>query len=63
MVDLERYVTFRKLIADIVWYRKTEKIDELSVQVAQHSDMDIFLHCGDDKQTGSGDGNRWSIKR
>lgn len=49
MVDLERYVTFRKLIADIVWYRKTRRIDELSVQVAQHSDMDIFLHCGDDK--------------
>lgn len=48
MVDLERYVTFRKLIADIVWYRKTRRIDELSVQVVQHSDMDIFLHCDDD---------------
>ena len=28
-LDLDQYVALRKLMSDISWYRKTERIDEL----------------------------------
>ena len=46
-LDLDQYVALRKLMSDISWYRKTERIDELSVQVEKHSDIKVFLHCND----------------
>ena len=46
-LNLDQYVALRKLMSDISWYRKTERIDELSVQVEKHSNMQVFLHCND----------------
>lgn len=47
--DLALYVTLRKLMADIAWYRKHEKIDLLSSQIAEHSSIEVFLHNNSEK--------------
>lgn len=45
----EQYLTLRKVLADIVWYRHTDRIDELSVQVKKHSKQEIYLHNNSEK--------------
>ena len=48
-LNVDRYVIMRKLLSDIVWYRKTERIDELCVQVNEHTGRDVYLHCNDER--------------
>ena len=49
VVTFEQYLTLRKVMADIVWYRQSDRIDELSVQVKKNSTQDIHLHNNSEK--------------
>lgn len=48
-LSFDQYMTLRKLMADIVWYRRTGRIDELSVQLKKNAGTPMYLHCNDAK--------------
>lgn len=48
-LSFDQYMTLRKLMSDIVWYKRTGRIDELSVQLRKHTGTAVYLHCNDEK--------------
>lgn len=48
-LSLDQYMTLRKLMADMQWYKRTGRIDELSVQVKKYTGRNVYLHCNDEK--------------
>lgn len=48
-LSLDQYMTLRKLLADIAWYKEKGRIDELSVQVKKNTGRSVYLHFNDEK--------------